>query len=1086
MELRQFAAGEKLRICTTQLAGRVLWVSGARDQLILEDSSGAMAVSLNLSNYPSLAEGQYVRLKANCLTGHGQAACAPLINNDGVHSIGEKAQEIFLPAGRHRVRVEWFNDLRQSYLAVEWMGPGVSRQRIPENALVPVEDGLANENGRMKFGLNYSGYEGKWKLLPDFSLLTPKKRGVAPNFDLAVRTRDEEAGLVFEGWLGVPKDGNYTFWLRSDDGSKLFIDDQAAQLEIPAPAERVTHNVFKLIPNQPIPVERSFQWVEVEGAVTFISQPSDVVRLDLASDERQLQLEVPGASFDSLKGLLGCRIRVTGILVPAERTEFCLLAPDTGKIAVVEVPVSRWADFPVDSIGSLAGRNFSGGTLSVAHIKGVIDGNSGGAAWGVTDKTGQIMIQTEQSPPRAGAEVEALGRLERTNGDLIMVDPVVRKPALSNPRNPGELPLITQAIRAKSLSAAEAKRGYPVKIRGVITSNTGGYTIQDGTWSIFLELKDPGFIWTPHIGDYVEIVGKTTNSFAPNVLVSSVEYLGKGIFPKPIQPSQDELMNGKLDTMYVELQGIASAVKSNSLILYTREGRIKLQLHIGEPEMRGDLEGAVIRVRGVISPEFDRSYQIVVSSVRLFNSSINIEEPAPEFPFAIPSKHVSDMLYFDSHASALQRVRIIGQAVYERHGEYFLMDGTYGVRFHAGSPVELGKGDLIEVVGFPDLSASSLVLRECLVRKNGHAALPVAQELTADTMLSGHFDATLVRVRATLINTSVNSVEQTLELQAGNRRFMARLELADGQVKSVLPGSQLELTGVYSGLGGGWMSRRNVDSFELLLNSAADIRVLTRPSWWTAQHILVVIGGMVSVIIGGSVWIIILRRQVEERTKLLAVEIKHREQAEYQRSLESERSRIAQDLHDDLGATLTQIGFLSTVKSPETSVSPGTRERLDEVSKKSMQMITSLDEIVWAVNPENDSLRSLATYLQHMAEEFFRTTTVNCRFDLDRSLPALPLTAEVRHNLYHTAREALNNSAKHSQATEVWLRVHLEGKVLRIVVEDNGQGFDREKVDPGGNGLINMRRRMEIIGGRFDCDSQPGVGTKYRIFLPLK
>jgi signal transduction histidine kinase len=148
-------------------------------------------------------------------------------------------------------------------------------------------------------------------------------------------------------------------------------------------------------------------------------------------------------------------------------------------------------------------------------------------------------------------------------------------------------------------------------------------------------------------------------------------------------------------------------------------------------------------------------------------------------------------------------------------------------------------------------------------------------------------------------------------------------------------------------------------------------------------------------------------------------------------------------------------------------------------------MVTTLDEIVWAVNPANDSMRSLADYLRHMAAEYFRPTTINCRFDVDKSLPLLSLNSEVRHNLFLTVREALNNSAKHSHATELWLRIHWRENLLRIIIEDNGCGFALQPTLAGGNGLANMRRRMEKIGGSFVCDTRPNSGTIYRLVLPL-
>jgi signal transduction histidine kinase len=148
-------------------------------------------------------------------------------------------------------------------------------------------------------------------------------------------------------------------------------------------------------------------------------------------------------------------------------------------------------------------------------------------------------------------------------------------------------------------------------------------------------------------------------------------------------------------------------------------------------------------------------------------------------------------------------------------------------------------------------------------------------------------------------------------------------------------------------------------------------------------------------------------------------------------------------------------------------------------------MVASLDEIVWAVNPANDALPHLATYLCQFAEEFFRATPIPCRLDVADPLPPVPLTSEVRHNLYLAVREALNNIAKHSKATEVWLRVQCADNELHITVEDNGRGFAAASLKDSRSGLANMRRRLAKIGGRFECASQPGAGTTCRIWLPL-
>jgi signal transduction histidine kinase len=588
----------------------------------------------------------------------------------------------------------------------------------------------------------------------------------------------------------------------------------------------------------------------------------------------------------------------------------------------------------------------------------------------------------------------------------------------------------------------------------------------------------------PKIGDFWEIEGYSNVHFAPDVQVVRATCLGPGNLPEPIQPSWDELINGSLTTRYVEIQGIVTSIEADDLTLLVHAGKIKLQLNDLAPDALRGLEGALIRVRGVGSPNRDKN-QMMLPRLGLFNVSVSMEEPALLHPFEAPVKRASDLSYFDAHADTLRPIKIAGQVVHERGGEYFLMDGNDGFRCKPKSPVGLSVGDFAEAVGFPDVSGPSPVLREAVVRAIGKADLPAARQLPEDAMLNGKLDATLVRAESRLVSLRADRSEQVLELQTGARNYVARLANTGGAPLRLLPGSRLELTGVYSGQGGDRAAGRDIDSFELLLNSPSDIRVLARPSWWTVRRALTVIGGMLFVILAALVWITLLRRQVEERTRQLALEIKNREQAERLHALQAERARIAQDLHDDLGATLTEIRFLSAVQSRASSVPQAARSQLQEVSEKSRQMVSSLDEIVWAVNPANDSLPSLASYLCHVTEEFFRATDVRCRLDVDEIFPPVALTSEVRHNLYLSVRESMNNIAKHSQASEAWLRIHWTNGMLCIVIEDNGCGFSCANGANAGNGLANMRRRLEKIGGRFECESAPGAGTVGRIFVPI-
>jgi signal transduction histidine kinase len=186
-------------------------------------------------------------------------------------------------------------------------------------------------------------------------------------------------------------------------------------------------------------------------------------------------------------------------------------------------------------------------------------------------------------------------------------------------------------------------------------------------------------------------------------------------------------------------------------------------------------------------------------------------------------------------------------------------------------------------------------------------------EINDPEAIQAQNDATRVRLNAVLISIRNESSEQVLQLQTGLRLFQARLNCKNGQLPHLTPGSQLELTGVLVSLEKNQVANQILKSFELLINSPADIRLLSRPPWWNLKRLLVALGLLTGVLAGATLWIQQLHRKVEERTTQLQYEITERERIERHAAVEGERSRIARDLHDDLGSSLTEINLLGTM-----------------------------------------------------------------------------------------------------------------------------------------------------------------------------
>ncbi|MFZ0826688.1 MAG: sensor histidine kinase [Verrucomicrobiia bacterium] len=209
--------------------------------------------------------------------------------------------------------------------------------------------------------------------------------------------------------------------------------------------------------------------------------------------------------------------------------------------------------------------------------------------------------------------------------------------------------------------------------------------------------------------------------------------------------------------------------------------------------------------------------------------------------------------------------------------------------------------------------------------------------------------------------------------------------------------------------------------------------------------------------------------------------------AEQKHALERERGRIAQDLHDDLGSSLTRISLLSSLLRADKDHPDQVEAHAIRLSQSADQTVRALEEIVWAVRPGSDSLQSLLDYITHFASELFEGTPTRCRLDLPHDLPALPLPPDFRHNIFLIVKEALTNALKHASAREVHVQAKISANRLEISVQDDGTGFITvtPKTEGKQHGLNNMQRRAEDLGGKLTWQYSPGKGTIVELAVPL-
>ncbi len=653
---------------------------------------------------------------------------------------------------------------------------------------------------------------------------------------------------------------------------------------------------------------------------------------------------------------------------------------------------------------------------------------------------------------------------------------------------PGDLTLPMDIAKVQNLQINQAILELPVRVRGVVTAaNRSDHwlSLQDDTRGIFVDLHSVSNA-LPVSGEVWEVVGHTAiGNFAPTVVAKELKRLGHGRLPEPAHASWNELANGSMDVQRVEFQGLVSGVQSNVLTLLLAAGPLEVSMeNYFEDELKR-FQHAVVRIRGTLVAVWNAdTREVQFGSVVMRNASLNVDIPPPLDPFDAPLKSARDLLKFDAEATAFRPVKVRAQVLYAEPQRIFVAQEGLGLRLLAASSIEVRPGDWVEAVGYPEISGPSPLLRQALLRKTGTAPLPAPRVLGVPELPRKGLDSTLVRVKAKLMSTHSEQNSPVLELQAGGELFVARLRPATNPLLSLRNGSLLELSGVYVETGPNRRLESHSGPFELLLNSPADIRVLSEPSWWTLERLGAMVGFLTFVLVLAAVWITQLRRQVEQRTAQLQREIRERERAEHHRALEEERSRIARDLHDDLGSSLTEIGVLANTGQRANAAPDGSAGLFDAIAGKARGSIAALDVIVWAVDPEDNSLQSLADYLSGFAGEYLSHSHVACRFKIPVAFPAVMLEGRIRHDLFLAVKETLNNVVRHAQATEVEFRIVVSKEDLEIVIADNGRGFDTAALQDG-NGLKNLRGRMAKLGGAFSVESRSGGGTTVQIRLPL-
>jgi diguanylate cyclase (GGDEF)-like protein len=463
-------------------------------------------------------------------------------------------------------------------------------------------------------------------------------------------------------------------------------------------------------------------------------------------------------------------------------------------------------------------------------------------------------------------------------------------PAQSNPAAADRLRTIATAREAHNLSSQEARRAYPVHLRGVVTyfdtdtgTGFGALYVHDATGSIFVKLVG-GAVKSLPAGSLVDVRGVSgPGGFAPIVDRPRIEVIGRAPLPNDaVRVSRTQLFAGEDEGQWVEVEGIVHSVYGSSHTVIVELSMMDGTLFattVREPGV--DYSGLVdarVRIHGHEAPLYNGSAQMIGARVVFPNlSTVQMVEPAPGDPFKMPTVPIDDLLRWNQLSAMRHRVHIRGTVTMQWPGSSLCVrDATRGICVQTVEETPLQPGDVADIVGFSEAEDSTSILTNAVFRKAGSGIPIAAERVTAAQALAGRHNSELVQIDGELIGSEFGSSGVTLLLTSGNSIFTAALphgqaKLETGGWKN---GSRLRLTGICSVQ---FDARLSVlkdgvavpKSFRILMRSPDDAIVLRTPSWWTPAHALVLLALALTATLAVLAWVMVLRRRVERQAGLL-------------------------------------------------------------------------------------------------------------------------------------------------------------------------------------------------------------------------
>lgn len=666
---------------------------------------------------------------------------------------------------------------------------------------------------------------------------------------------------------------------------------------------------------------------------------------------------------------------------------------------------------------------------------------------------------------------------------------------------PPDAPLTRiKAIRA--LTPEEGARGYPVRIRGTVTHfdeiGRGLLFLHDGESGQFVEpparadaLK---VFQAVRRGDVIEVEGRTVRGgFAPNVVPERIHRTGHAALPNPKRLPLGQLLTGRHDCDYVEIEGVVQrawlASDPNQHTLFaevaTDDGFVRASFWNYTAEDLHRLIDARIKMRGNAGTLFGQAGQL--RGVSIFGghtTDIRIES-APPNPFSLPVRSIGSIYNYSSAGEVNRRIRVRGVVTSQVIGSpvqisdfptsttfrdvrhvLYVRDAEGGARIETEQDTRVRPGVVVEAVGFPAVTPGRPILRNAVFRIVGteQPADPVV--VSAANALNAEHDAELVRMQGELLGVLRNPTAVVLVVKMGETVFDAGLDPSyQNALADIPPGSSVSVTGVYAYQWG------PPPSFRLFVRSPEDVLVIATVSWWTMRHtgVLVAIVALVGLI--AAFWARTTARQKRQQFQAIL----------------SERNRVARELHDTLEQGLAGITLqLEAVTGSLDSSPAAARHSLDVARQMLRYSLEEARRSVMDLRSEALESRDLAGALTSLARQM--TLGTSARVDVRVEGTVQRLDAAQEHHLLRIGMEALTNALRHADATRIDILLRFSADEVQLAVDDDGCGMGQGRMDlPGAHfGLQGIQERADKLGGIVRIDSRPGEGTRITVIVPVR